>query len=327
LLPYSTRLIAASASKSTWNKHASAIACFRNFEIWAGKKHAFPLFETSICEFIEFALKIKGLKHSTVQSYLSSLLFFHKLRKLDESGFTSFIVKTMLKGAKNLEFYTDLTKPTRKAMSFPLLKILSHEIASKNWDPERKQVIWTAMVTAFFGSFRFGEILSKSENAYNENETLLWRDVIFSKGAVTITVKLPKNRKACAEYIDLFSLPDSRFCPILALRKLRAIHKAKSDSHPVFSYTNGSMLTPTVINNTLTLLLTPHLGEEAALYTGHSFRAALPSALASCPEISSDELIKSWGRWTSSSFKLYTRLKLNQRKYIFDKIVESLKIK
>jgi hypothetical protein len=73
-------------------------------------------------------------------------------------------------------------------------------------------------------------------------------------------------------------------------------------------------------------LLKPHLGDDAQHYSGHSFRAALPSALTSCPEILSDESIKSWGRWSGDSFKLYTRLKLKQRKFIFEKIVESLKL-
>jgi hypothetical protein len=269
----------------------------------------------------------RDLKQTTMKSYLGSLLFFHKLRNWNTENFSSFIVKTMLKGAKNLEFYENLAKASRKAMTYPLLKVLSHEIAGSGWTEDSKQVLWTAMTTAFFGSFRLGEILAKSKSAFNVNETLLWRDVKFSTGAVTITVKVPKSRKAKAEYIDLFHLPDTRYCPILALKKLRALHSTHTEDTPVFSFTDGTLLTPSMMNDTLVTLLQPHLGDEAVLYTGHSFRAALPSALASCPEISSDESVKLWGRWTSDSFKSYTRLKLNQRKYIFEKIVQSLNVK
>jgi hypothetical protein len=315
---YTTRLITASASKSTWDKHSSAMACFQLFEHHTSSKHVFPLKENTICDFIDFAIRVRGLKQATVNSYLSSLHFYHKLRKMDDSGFTSFIVKTMLKGAKNLEFYADLAKTSRRALTFPLLKILGHEIALQNWSEEKKQIVWTAMLTAFLRSFRLGEILSKHEKSFNVNETLLWRDVVFSKGVVTISVKLPKTRKTCVEFIDLFSFPDTRYCPILALKKLRALHSTHTAETPVFALTDSTMLTPTAMTHTLRALLKPHLGDEANLYSGHSFRAALPSALASCPEISSDESIKSWGRWTSGSFRLYTRLKLNQRKHIFD---------
>jgi hypothetical protein len=323
---HTTRLITASASKSTWDKHSSAMACFHLYEHYSNSKHDFPLKENTICDFIDFAFRIRGLKQATVNSYLSSLHFYHKLRKMDDSGFSSFIVKTMLKGAKNLEFYSDLTKDSRRALTFPLLKILGHEIALKNWDEMKKQVIWTAMLTAFFGSFRLGEILSKYENSFNVNETLLWKDVVFSKGVVTITIKIPKTRKTSVEFIDLFSFPDTRYCPILALKKLKTMQSTHTAEAPVFALTENTMLTPTAMTQTLRTLLEPHLGAEAALFSGHSFRAALPSALASCPEVSSDESIKSWGRWTSGSFRLYTRLKLNQRKHIFNKIVQSLRL-
>ena len=66
-------------------------------------------------------------------------------------------------------------------MSLPLLKLIGHEIAKASWDPNSKQVIWTACVVAFCGSFRLGEILAKNEWSFNTTETLLWSDVKFTK--------------------------------------------------------------------------------------------------------------------------------------------------
>jgi hypothetical protein len=88
----------------------------------------------------------------------------------------------MLKGAKNLEFYSNITKEARKALSFPLLKVLSHEISLTNWSDNKKQVIWTAMSVAFFGSFRLGELLTSSRTTFNEAETLLWEDFFQRSG-------------------------------------------------------------------------------------------------------------------------------------------------
>ena len=48
-------------------------------------------------------------------------------------------------------------------MTLELLKILGHEIAKTDWPENSKQVLWCACTTAFFGSFRLGEILPKSE--------------------------------------------------------------------------------------------------------------------------------------------------------------------
>ena len=60
------------------------------------------------------------------------------------------------------------------------------------------------------------------------------------------------------------------------------------------------------------------------MITGHSFRAALPSALANRPDIASDEDVKKWGRWDSGCFKKYTRLDPYKRRFIFNKVVSAL---
>jgi hypothetical protein len=68
-------------------------------------------------------------------------------------------------------------------------------------------------------------------------------------------------------------------------------------------------------------LLERHIGNSAKNFSGHSFRAAIPSALASSPSLASDSDIMLWGRWSSESYKAYVRLKHNARKEIFNKIV------
>jgi hypothetical protein len=48
--------------------------------------------------------------------------------------------------------------------------------------------------------------------------------------------------------------------------------------------------------------------------------------MANNPNLASDEEIKSWGRWNSGSYKLYTRLRQNQKRSIFDKITTILNL-
>jgi hypothetical protein len=57
---------------------------------------------------------------------------------------------------------------------------------------------------------------------------------------------------------------------------------------------------------------------------GHSFRAGIPSALAANPNAVSDMDIKNWGRWTSDSYLVYTRLKLKQKCALYSKILKVL---
>jgi hypothetical protein len=135
---------------------------------------------------------------------------------------TGFVSKTMLKGIKNLEFYRDLTKPARKAMTMPVLKLLSHQVAVSSWEKICKQVYWTAFSVAFFGSFRFGELLSEeSATSFNSSETLLWKDVVVEKDTVILHVKVPKSKNKNGEFIELFEIPGNPYCPVSALKKLK----------------------------------------------------------------------------------------------------------
>jgi hypothetical protein len=73
---------------------------------------------------------------------------------------------------------------------------------------------------------------------------------------------------------------------------------------------------------TLKSLLSKHIGTNSSLITGHSFRAAIPAALASQPSLASDHEIMIWGRWSSEAYKSYTRLKHEAKLSIFRKIMQ-----
>ena len=266
---------------------------------------------------------MKTLKPNTVQSYLSSLASIHKLRDLDCDNFNDYMLKSIFKGAENLAFYESMKKGARKVMTLPLLKILSHRLAVSEKCNLDKQVLWTAMTVAFYGSFRFGELLSMSHTSYNKGETLLWEDVEFKKGCIIIHLKITKARSKGGDFVDLFQLEDPTYCPVKACEKLCKMTCKKKDK-PVFMLENSKLLTSALLNSTIFKLLNPVIGESAKMITGHSFRAALPSALANRPDIASDEDVRKWGRWDSSSYKAYTRLNPNKRRFIFDKMLTAL---
>ncbi len=211
-------------------------------------------------------------------------------------------------------------------MTLPLLKLAGYEISKLNWTPESKQAIWAVLTTAFFGSFRMGELLSKNEKVFNPAEDLLWEDLKFREDdSILIRIKVPKNRKIEGEFVDLFRFRGHKCCPVATLKKLKKMcFKPGMEKFPVFMLKNKKLITPHEVNKILPLLLEKYMGSAAKEYLGHSLRPALASALANDPEVASDKEVRKWGRWTSNSYLLYCRLKLEQKRFLFGIITSVL---
>ena len=112
--------------------------------------------------------------------------------------------------------------------------------------------------------------------------------------------------------MDIFEFKSHNCCPVAALKPLKKL-KANSNSSPVFFFSDNSPLTPLLLSNFIQSFLSPHIGQDAKLLSGFSFRSAIPSVLSNCPDLANDEEIKLWGRWNSTSYKLYTRLHLEKK--------------
>ena len=59
-------------------------------------------------------------------------------------------------------------------------------------------------------------------------------------------------------------------------------------------------------------------------FSGHSFRAGVPSSLADFPNIANDWHVMGWGRWRSKIFLKYQNRTKKQSKWVFDKIENCL---
>ena len=245
---------------------------------------------------------------------------------MDSSGFDNFVLKNILRGKENLEFYDEKVKETRKVMTLPLLKILGNEIAKSDWESNSKQVVWSAFTLAFFGSFRMGELLSPQENSFSPKDTLLWKDVKFlSPSHIIVHIKTPKSRLPDGEFVDIFEFGGHNVCPVKALARLRDSTLVAQDS-PVFQFSNGKFLTLGKVNSILPQLLAPHLGADSGHISGHSFRAAIPAILAKHPDVAGASDIMGWGRWKSEAYLSYMRLKLKQKQDAFSKIANLLNL-
>ena len=322
-------LVAASMASASWNRHSSALRSYKKFAILTGQISSMPFTIESVRKYTTWALKNQKLGLDTVKVYLSDFKLAHKLRNLPTHFENDFFIKLMLKGAKNLSLYNDICKPAKFVMSYHLLMILGHEIAKSNWETDSKNVFWTACCVAFFGSFRLGEILSTHEEG-GKVETLKWNQVQFTtKNSAILNIKFPKIVKNVkGDFVDLFKIENCTCCPFSALRKLANSHQdLVTTNHPVFSFKNGSLLTTKKFTEKVQKLLYQHIGQAAFQISGHSFRAGIPAALANNPDLASDHEIMIWGRWSSETYKVYTRLKHEAKFSIFQKIISMYKTK
>lgn len=314
--------LSAGLAKSSWAKHEAAHNSLKKYEKTVMCKCTWPLSEQNLAKYCTWGVK-NNLKCKTIRSYLSSLETLHDFKKMDTKNFKSKLLKTQLNGIQNIENYTSQCKNTRKVMTVPLLRLLGHTISKTIWEPLSKQLIWTACTLAFFGSFRMGELLCSSENSHNSYDTLLWSDVKFvNKDHILIHVKSPKSKQKEGEFIDIFSFKNKGICPIKAMLKLKEM-VGKNDNKPVFCFNTNANITTRKFNETLDDLVEP-LGWKKGEITGHSFRAGIPAALASHPNMCNSLDVMGWGRWKSTAYLGYTRLTLDQKKEIYTKIIDIL---
>jgi hypothetical protein len=272
---------------------------------------------------VTWALNTKKLSVATTRLYLSDLKNIHKQKNLCTSNFSDFFCTSMLQGAQNLSLYNGIVNRSRLAMTFPLLKIIGHEISNSDWSVNSKRVVWAASCVAFFGSFRMGELLASKENCM-DSETLTWDCVNFtSESTAVIQVRFPKNSKnGSSQFVDIFKVDKPAVCPYECLKNLKNSSSwSSANDSPVFRFETGKLLTTGHFTKIIRSLLRPHLGNLVQQFSGHSFRAGIPAALANHPSLLSNDDVRKWGRWSSSSYLAYTKLKLAARKEIFNKLL------
>jgi hypothetical protein len=321
--------MSASKSTSAWNRQSAAVNSINMFATSVGKPVMWPFTPTFLRSYVNWACETRKLSPSTIRLYISDLKSLHRLKDLETNCFEDYFGRNMIKGAENLLMYSNIVKRSRLAMSFPPLKIMGHEIATSDWTNDSKRVVWTAACVAFFGSFRMGELLSPEENSFN-SETLTWNCVNFdSASSAIIEIKFPKNGKPNeSHFVDIFKIGDSSICPLKCLRGLQDANPwAVKQNWPVFSFSPKKFLSTKLFTKTVRSLLKNHLGNNAEKISGHSFRAGIPAAIANHPDLLSNDDVRKWGRWSSASYLVYTRLKKTARIEIFKKLMYALDLK
>ena len=302
-----------SLSKSTWSTYKTSykmlLRCFNN-------DVDFPLTKPAVVNFVGW-LAGRGLSVSTINSYLAGIRQVHLTLGHDVPHLRSDIVAQILAGKANIDAVKPRTKPVRLPVTPTMLRILKSAINKDDLHYFDKRLFWFLCVIAFHGSFRIGELLTRHPNHFDPNYALLGRHIfanstIINKVAscfIEITLTSSKCTPISPTVIDVYPT-GSDICPVKAYTKLVSLKCFQPDL-PAFRLISGKNLTPTIFNKKLKHWLSEFIDPSTCLVSGHSFRAGIPSILATMGFSDSD--IKSVGRWSSRAFQLYTKLPRTKR--------------
>ena len=176
---------------------------------------------------------------------------------------------------------------------------------------EDRLMIWAACTLAFFGFLRIGEMTVSDGSSYDPQVHLSVDDITFDHSSAPtvmfINIKASKTdpfRKGVSLSLGRTYRP---FCPVAAMAAY--LQASGSEPGPAFCFKNGEPLTR---KKFVTQLKT---GLEAAgidykKYNSHSFR--IGAATTAAAKGIEDSIIKTLGRWESSTYLRYVKIPREQ---------------
>ena len=298
-------LLSSARSANTWKASNSAMNVLRRLENTYDIDLSFPWSQQQLANYI-VSCSLEGHKASTVQSNLSHIRMSHRLQGMQFSadGMTSRMLLTGLRNSVGGGL-------KRLAMSPRLLILSKHRLKATNLPTHDKLMIWTIFTWLFFGSFRSSEILCNLVSEFSDTsltaDRISWTD--SPDGFIEVSLHHPKEaRNREPVKVELLSLPQKVFCPVLAFHKWRRVadRDLKLEAGmPVFRFLSGALVTGSFINKLLKKLLSQDVNYEDLGVYCHSFRAGLVCAMARMGM--SEEKCKIVGRWRSSCWLKYAK--------------------
>jgi hypothetical protein len=262
----------------------------------------------------------------SIETYFSAVCTEHQMRDCKSPRDVFPQLALLLKGMQRTRAAAAASSQqpatrTRLAITVPLLKqMISTHL---NHGDRLHTMLIAAMTTATAGLFRLSEIVAKRVTGDAEHRTPRVRDVrFFSSEGAFVPAPSPEQ---CAEQVpDYFEI----FLPMSKTDQLR--HGAKiiissplavqsmwqyfimrrhcpAPAQHLFTLPNGTPLTVSqLIAHTRAALAS--VGQNAAHYSGHSFRRGGATTLARAGQM---QRLKAAGRWKSDCFKLYIESEMN----------------
>ncbi len=229
-----------------------------------------------------------GLSASTIRSKLSAISFIHRLFSVPDPA-VHIIVSKVMTGVNRLVPASDARIPVSLAILEKMILTLPKLHLSKYLSITFKAII----CLAFAAFLRPGEF-TKSDNS------IQFQDVTFFNNTIIVKFKKFKHSKAPT---TLGIRSNSKvYCPVKAM--LDYLRIRGSTPGDLFIHPGGNSITKKDFSSLLNLS-TSFIGLRGFL-TPHSFR--IGAATHAAASGLSDEQIRLWGRWNSSSVRSYIRI-------------------
>ena len=305
-----------SLTKKTWSSYSTAGKMLQNCCTETNTPLSYPLQENTIIIFIAW-LNNRGLKASSINSYLSGIRQIHLTLGLNPPLIRSDLVTQLLTGKKKLDFCSGNPNPPRLPITPNLLRLLKVAISKDSLNKRDMRTFWLLSTLSFFGSFRMGELIGTSTRSFDPNFTLLQEDIVLNSTSINnkhhhfleIRLKSSKTNSTNNTLIDIYPT-NNEICPIKAYLNWEKSRSLLPTS-PAFQLSSGLLITKDLLNKKLSSWLSTHIDPSIGVISGHSFRAGLVSILGAAGFQDSD--LQSIGRWSSRAFSLYTKLPRTKR--------------
>lgn len=297
---------------------------------------SFPLSPPQIVVYMSWLLMVRAVQPETVKNYLSGIRMAHIASGINIHTLHSPIVSQFLTGATNIASLENDTaqRPLRKAVTLPLLLLISHKLRESKWSKYKMQLIWAVCLLAWHGALRVGEILASNVKTFDSKFHLLRNNVSMltlsldgaDVGVARIRIKSPKTgRIGLGQEVEVFELKND-LCPIAALRRFWEMSDELSLNdlnQPAFRREDGFCYTKAQLNSDLKTLLEDEVSNGGGGgISCHSFRAGISSHMTQWNFSKTD--IQGWGRWSSQSYERYCKLPSTARRLLALRLAEKI---
>ena len=316
--------LSASVTTDSNSKYKVAMNMLNKCQEQVGRQIGFPLSEQDVCCFVAYMVS-RNVTDKTIYGYLAGLRLASISKGFPCDTLVSPMVKQILKGLRNLKENPKqkVESKTRRAMTFVHLKLLGHAIGSSGYSEFEKDAIWAVSLSAFWGSFRLGELMNKRAGETDPKYSCLLSDFKFTSEGFKIWVRSPKVASPEGDLVEVFAVPGSIYDPLKAMEKYvtkrRSMWGVTEDS-VLFAREDGTPINRDWFNNILHKLLDPLILDARDSFTGHSFRAGISTLMKAAGMEESD--IKIWGRWSSQAYQLYCKKKGLEKGKIWSRLHE-----
>ena len=212
-------IFSSSVTRETQGGYATATRHYFAAERALGRKFEVPPTELEYI-FLTTYLMNQNLSVCTIRSYLAGIRFYLLSLGVTSPPKLPQLAEQLLVGMKNQTSnpIETASKKTRRAITARMLKIIGHGIAvTKEWSSYEKSLRWAVVLVAWWGSFRIGELLTKSKANFHPGSTLLASDVKLSEESIAFWIRSPKiKRQSTGDVVEVagnkkFAYPLSPF--------------------------------------------------------------------------------------------------------------------